>query len=1289
MPPSNTHSFSPSHSSQPSSVPSIGPSNSSPPSDGPSEEPSLSNDPSFVGSNSPSFSTVPSHQPSGSPTRQSLQPSKVQSAIPSLSNRPSLSPSIPPTSSSVPSNTPSNRPSLTFQPSTSPSYVPSSSMAPSSFLSESPSDSLQPTERLSVPSETNLPSTSPSKSCMNVVVDFETDGEGNTLSGGLYVKEQWFAAYGMTITASSFDAYTPGDMPRLFDSSHPWTRYGIEDPDLGSPNEKCQAGGPGEGKGGRPGQPGENCEPLGNVLVIQKTNTTASNDNSRGGMITFHFKFPVAELIAIGFIDLEGKSLDLDQGDEDASQDDGLPDAILQICSSNGEVTSRKVAGTGNNGVLTKQLGFENVTTIQVVLEGTGAITFLSMCLDTASVRPNGELSSSSSSSSVEPTSAESLAPSLSQAPTFRPSGLPSVSERPSSLPSAIPSRSGQPSMLPTDRPSQSALPSSSPSLVPTVSALPSTTSSHIPSISSGPSKTPSSKPSVSTKPSAHPSYFPTGTLLPSVEPSHIPSTSVSPSVGSSESPSQSLFPSSSPSGSPSRTIPPSNRESDGPSLSSEPTGAATSLSQSPTTGLTSLPPISERPSVHQSLMPIDSGHPSTLPTHEPSQSAPPSNSPTSSPTSSTWPSILPTDSPSNLSYHPSPSPSVDPSQRPTNRPSGLPSTIERPTVQPSAISTMSVEPSVFPAQEPSQSALPSVSPSSMPSESQRPSELPTNTPSQSLTPSAAFSTTPTGSSIPSLLPSNGPSSSLLPSTQPTDSPIMSGVPSQNPSGRPSVSQSPSEGPSSSPSESPSPSSTPSSIPSNSATPSVSPSNVPSSSVSPSASPSLMPSVLASHTVSSNSSPSASTSQMCTKVTLDFSTTGSGTTLVGGEYVKDEWLKKYGLSITASPAGDGVAPNGYARIFDTENGKSTTSGGSPLIRSPHRYCGSDGKPWVDNGSPGRGIKGRPNHRGENCQKLGNALIIQDLNSSVTDANPGGGILSFHFDPPVAYFESLAFLNMAADDAISLFTAGSAAFRTISVHGYGPGSFQIVNITESNVSKISVNVTTIRAVTHLRFCVFDNLQPAPPLPPVIDPWPTRRILDDASRAGILSDLNEKIKREKMALGLFPAAELDDYDECGMDKQSYIHRIPVDNCTVPDFDGPIQIVSQEADSVTFTIRQRWSDCPTSQIPAGSHASWVATDYVGLDNEIRCDTLRGMACGDAATYTALCGNGGTVVDVYTFDESGTLSQSDGTRLMPPLACHVPKAIDLTKICHFRYLIRCASAKCAGQRSSRYLKG
>mmetsp|Transcript_25496 Transcript_25496/g.46032 ORF Transcript_25496/g.46032 Transcript_25496/m.46032 type:complete len:81 (-) Transcript_25496:194-436(-) len=62
-------------------------------------------------------------------------------------------------------------------------------------------------------------------------------------------------------------------LPRIFDSGNPGgeTRYACGDSDLGTPNEKCSKNpGPGRGIGGEPGSPGENCEPLGNVLIVQE-----------------------------------------------------------------------------------------------------------------------------------------------------------------------------------------------------------------------------------------------------------------------------------------------------------------------------------------------------------------------------------------------------------------------------------------------------------------------------------------------------------------------------------------------------------------------------------------------------------------------------------------------------------------------------------------------------------------------------------------------------------------------------------------------------------------------------------------------------------------------------------------------------------------------------------------------------------------------------------------------------------------------------------------------------------
>jgi hypothetical protein len=81
------------------------------------------------------------------------------------------------------------------------------------------------------------------------------------------------------------------------------------DPDLGSPNKECPGGGPGEGAGGQPGAAFPNCEPQGNVLIIQDPAVTdRPNDNVSGGCIVFVFLGEV-ELINMKLLDVEEPNL--------------------------------------------------------------------------------------------------------------------------------------------------------------------------------------------------------------------------------------------------------------------------------------------------------------------------------------------------------------------------------------------------------------------------------------------------------------------------------------------------------------------------------------------------------------------------------------------------------------------------------------------------------------------------------------------------------------------------------------------------------------------------------------------------------------------------------------------------------------------------------------------------------------------------------------------------------------------------------------------------------------------
>jgi hypothetical protein len=76
------------------------------------------------------------------------------------------------------------------------------------------------------------------------------------------------------------------------------------DPDLGSPNLSC--GGVGSGKGGEKGQPWENCEPLGNVLILQDPRYVDPNDDRAGGCMKFAFVEPKTN-ISIGLLDIDSR----------------------------------------------------------------------------------------------------------------------------------------------------------------------------------------------------------------------------------------------------------------------------------------------------------------------------------------------------------------------------------------------------------------------------------------------------------------------------------------------------------------------------------------------------------------------------------------------------------------------------------------------------------------------------------------------------------------------------------------------------------------------------------------------------------------------------------------------------------------------------------------------------------------------------------------------------------------------------------------------------------------------
>jgi len=136
---------------------------------------------------------------------------------------------------------------------------------------------------------------------------------------------------------------------------------------------------------------------------------------------------------------------------------------------------------------------------------------------------------------------------------------------------------------------------------------------------------------------------------------------------------------------------------------------------------------------------------------------------------------------------------------------------------------------------------------------------------------------------------------------------------------------------------------------------------------------------------------------------------------------------------------------------------------------------------------------------------------------------------------------------------------------------------------------------------------------------------------------------------------------------------VHPVQVDKCVTTPSKDTVQIVSQDKESVTFSVSQKWKGCGSERGKLG----WVATDYINVHGDLECVKKNDLSCGLAETYTAHCTDGIAVVDLYSFDEQeGLFGQTDGTDMVIPLACGASGTE--TKKCHFRYVLKCEPSLC-----------
>jgi hypothetical protein len=198
------------------------------------------------------------------------------------------------------------------------------------------------------------------------VLDFETDADGQRIEAGADLSDA-YAGYGARLVTTDRNGQ---NLSRgiAFDSANPTGG----DADLGTPNRDF--GGPGQGNGGRDGQPGANDTGRGNLLIRAENVVDANgdglvdtpDDHAQGGR--FEYTFDTA--VCVYGVDL----IDIEDRERGASfQFFGADDALIDTVTG---------GGLGNNSY--ERLEFEvcGVRAMKATLIGSGAIDNIEFCAD-------------------------------------------------------------------------------------------------------------------------------------------------------------------------------------------------------------------------------------------------------------------------------------------------------------------------------------------------------------------------------------------------------------------------------------------------------------------------------------------------------------------------------------------------------------------------------------------------------------------------------------------------------------------------------------------------------------------------------------------------------------------------------------------------------------------------------------------------------------------------------------------------------------------------------------------
>lgn len=165
----------------------------------------------------------------------------------------------------------------------------------------------------------------------SIVIDFDHDAQGNALTAGTLVADQ-YAGLGLTITGDQ-------ELPAMiFDSANPTG----DDFDLGTPGNSPLA--------------------QGNILILSEDGDSSDPDDAaQGGTLSFNF----AEPTTVTRIEL----LDIDPAESDSR--------ILTFDAQGNALSDVAIPPRGDNQLVTVDLNLGNVSELRVILAGSGAVTGL------------------------------------------------------------------------------------------------------------------------------------------------------------------------------------------------------------------------------------------------------------------------------------------------------------------------------------------------------------------------------------------------------------------------------------------------------------------------------------------------------------------------------------------------------------------------------------------------------------------------------------------------------------------------------------------------------------------------------------------------------------------------------------------------------------------------------------------------------------------------------------------------------------------------------------------------